>query len=261
MFTEEIISIATRLGRIDDLNEIEQDRANHDKHYISKTTLSPELDGSTDPQTLFGYNSLVFCQRLLFRSKSLIEGSIITINNHNILSSLVCVRAHYETTGKLAYFLKRLRSYYESNISFETMDKDLYRLFAGSKTFEIEKLPEPVQVMDMIDAVDHYLKKYVLPNDPEDNKFRSLYDDLSDYCHPNFHGICCGSEIDGSERAVIFHETGKMRDVYFPMFFLLNMSSRLFLHFYEETVNLLKQKEIMPVIRSRSHGQHLALAS
>jgi hypothetical protein len=248
MFTKEIISIATRLGLLDELKELEKDRANHDKHFIAKTTLSPELDGATDHKILFGYNGLVFSQQLLFRSKSLIEGSIVTLNHHNILSLLVCVRAHYETTGKMAYFLKRLSSYYKGNISFATIDKDLFRLFAGAKTFELEEVPEPVQVMDLIDSVDHYIKKYILPHDAEDNKFRSLYGDLSDYCHPNFQGICCASEVDGRERAVIFHETGTMRDIYFPKIFLLSMSSRLFLQFYEESVNLLMQKEIMPVI-------------
>jgi hypothetical protein len=248
MFTEEIISIVTRLGLLNNLKELEVDLVNHENHFISKTTLSPELVGATNPKILFGYNGLHLCQLLLFRSKSLIEGSIVTLNHHNILSSLTCIRAHFETTGKMALLLKRLKSYYEGNIDFETIDKDLSRLFLGSRTFELEEVPDPVQVMDLIDSVDHYIKKYLLPHDAEDRKFRSLYDDLSDYCHPNFHGLCCGSEIDNIEKAVVFHTTGTMQDIYFPIFFDLNMSSRLFLHFYEESANLLKQKETMPVI-------------
>ncbi len=247
-FTEEIVSLATRLGRLDDLKELEADVVKHDEYFIAKTTLSEELDGVTDPKILFGYNVLHFSQLLLFRSRSLIEGSIISINSHNILSSLACSRAHYETTGKASFFLKRLKSYYDGNIDFTTIDKDLHRLFFGSKTFDLEEVPEPVQVMNLIDSVDDYIDRFLLPNDEEKKKFRSLYDDLSDYCHPNFHGICCGSEIDGAERAVIFHQVGSMSDIEFPMFFLLNMSSRLFLHFYEEITTLLKQKETMPII-------------
>lgn len=247
-FTDEIVSVAARLGRLDDLKDLEADVATHDKYFIAKTTLSEELDGVTDPKILFGNNGLHFTQQLLFRSRSLVEGSITNINNHNILSSLACTRAHYETTGKASFFLKRLRSYYEGNIDFATMDKDLHRLFFGAKTFQIEVVPDPIQVMNLIDSVDDYMEKHLLPNDLEKKKFRSLYDALSDFCHPNFYGITCGSEINGSERAVIFREIGSMSDINFPMFFLLNMSSRLFLHFYEEIINLLKQRETMPVI-------------
>ena len=251
-FTEEVVSIATRLGRISDLKELEADVAKHDEYFIAKTTLSEELDGITDPKILFGYNGLHFSQLLLFRSRSLIEGSITNINCHNILSSLACARSHYETTGKASFFLKRLKSYYSGNIDFTTIDKDLHRLFLGSKTFQLEEVPEPVQVMNLIDSVDDYIDKHLLPNDSEKKKFRSLYDDLSDFCHPNFHGICCGSKINGTERAIIFQEVGSISDIELPMFFLLNMSSRLFLHFYEEITNLLKQRETMPIIHLRS---------
>lgn len=253
MFTEEINSIAAQLGLQHFLNEIEADLQSHDKHFIPKTTLSPELEGITDPKILFGNNGILFIQLLLFRSKLLIEGSIITLNQFNITSSLVCIRAHYETTGKMAYYFKRLKSYYDGYIDSKTIVKDFTKLFTGSSSFELEEVPEPVQVMCLIDSVDHYLKKYHLPDDPEDNKFRSLYNDLSDYCHPNFHSFGLGSEFDSKERANIFHFTGTMSGSHFQQTLsFLGMSSRLFIHIYDETANLLKKNEIMPIIHNRS---------
>ncbi len=43
MFTDEVVSIATRLGRVDDLKEIEAEILTHDKYFIAKTTfLQPQ---------------------------------------------------------------------------------------------------------------------------------------------------------------------------------------------------------------------------
>ena len=110
MFSENVVEIAKRLGKLDRLKEIEAFLADHERFYKYKTSLSKDLEGCTDPKKLFGFNAIRFIQLLLHRSKTLIEGSIHGLNNNSALSSILSVRAHFETTGSMAYLMKKLSS-------------------------------------------------------------------------------------------------------------------------------------------------------
>lgn len=251
MFSENVVEIAERLGKLERLNEIETFLGEHEQFYIYKTSLSKELVDCTNVKKLFGYNAIRFIQLLLYRSKTLIEGSIHALNNNSALSSILSVRAHFETTGSVSYLMKRLSSYYQGNINFEKLDEDLLRLALGSTTINNPEVPKPIQVLNLIDATDEYLKKKLFKGKaPHDKMFRELYEDLCDFCHPNFQGITSGSDIIDSERAVIFHETNRISDTDFTPFFHLSMSAVLFIHFYKEVLNLLKEKEIMPIFHN-----------
>lgn len=255
MFSDEIVSIATQQQLLSCLNNIEEHLVNHDKHFISKITLSSRLDSSSsvDPKILFGQNGIWLCQALLYRSKSLIEGSIICLNQHNILSAVMCIRSHYETTGKIAYILKRLNSYYNGNIDFETIFDNITKSFVVATPVKHDDVPvTPVQVMCLIDSVDHIIiksgKNNRPPNDTGDKLFRSMYDNLCNYCHPNLNSNALGYSLEGEN--LIFYKTDPMNNTpHFKVIFnCLNISSMCFLMIYEDTVNLLKRKETMPII-------------
>ncbi len=251
MFSESIKSTVERIGRGESATEIVQDLKNHDDFYISKTTLSSDLVGCTDPKILFGYNALKFIQLLLYRSKSLIEGSIVSLNNKSILTCLLAVRAHFETTGSIGFLLKRLKSYYEGNIDFSRADDDLLRLSLGAAAIEIPDVdvPKPVNVLNMIDTADDLMNKSVFGGKPPDKKmFRTFYEDLCDFCHPNVQGTTIGADIIHEEKAIVYHKADYINDRDLIFFFHISMSSRLFLHFYSTTRNLLEEKEIMPII-------------
>ncbi len=249
MFSESIKNTVKRIGREKTATEIVQDLENHDDFYISKTTLSSELVECTDPKILFGYNALKFIQLLLYRSKALIEGSIVSLNNKSILTCLLAVRAHFETTGSIGFLLKRLKSYYEGNIDFSRIDDDLLRLALGATTIEIPDVPKPINVLNMIDTVDDLMNKCVYGGKPPDKKmFRTFYEDLCDFCHPNFQGTTSGADIIHDEKAVVYHKTDYIDDRDLIFFFHISMSSRLFLYFYATTRTLLEEKEKMPII-------------
>ena len=249
MFCAEIIELAKKIHRDEDLKTISEDYQAHNSRYISKTSLSPKLVDQTDPKTLYGYNALKFIQCLLYRSKSLIEGSTILLNHKKVLPSLICVRAHFETTGSLAYLLKRLTTYYNGNIPFEKLDEDLLRLSLGATTIENKECPDPINAMNLIDAADHIINKCITKDKSEPQRmFRDLYDVLSDYCHPNFHGVYGASDILHQEKAIIYHKTDAINDSDLSSFFKLGMSTRLFIHFYDEVYGLLNKNEIMPLI-------------
>jgi hypothetical protein len=248
MFSDNVVEIAKRLGKLDQLKEIEVFHGEHEQFYIYKTSLSKELGACEEGKKLFGYNAIRFIQLLLYRSKSLREGSIHALNNNSALSSILSVRAHFETTGSIAYLMKSLSSYYHGNIDFEKLDEDLFRLSLGSTTINNPKVPKPIQVLNLIDATDEFLKKDLLKDKaPHDKIFREFYEDLCDFCHPNFQGTTSGADIIDEERAVIFHNTNRISDIDFTLFFHLSMSALLFIHFYKEVLTVLKEKEMMPI--------------
>lgn len=252
MLSKELIKLSQELGKVDKLYEIVNSLKKYDDFYIYKTSLSKTLDGCTDPVELFGYNAIRYIQLLLYRSRSLIEGSIHSLNSKCALSAVLAVRAHYETTGSVIFLLKRLLSYYKKNIDFERLDKDLKSLALGSTTIEIDGVPMPIQVMNTIDATDEYLKKVVYKSKPPAEKmFRESYDDLCEFCHPNYHGITSGSEIIHSEKSIIYQKTGIVTKAEFTFFFHLMMSIMLFLHGYEEVFKLLQKNETMPLFHKK----------
>ena len=247
MFSKKVREIAERLGRSDRLKEIEHFIDEHKQFYIYKTSLSEKLIGSKDRKILFGYNAIRFIQLLLHRSKTLMLGSVNSLNNNNVLSSILSVRAHYETTGSIVFFRKRLSSYYSGTIDFTRIDEDLFRLSLGATTINIPEVPKPIQVLNLIDSTDDYLKKNILKDKmPDDKMFRSLYEDLCDFCHPNYQGIFSGHKIIGNGD-VIFYNSDHIGESEFNFFFHLSMSAQLFLYFYEEVFSLLKEREIMPI--------------
>jgi hypothetical protein len=248
MLSEELQKFSVSLGKNDQIDEIIDSLKKHDNFYIYKTSISKELDGCTDSKKLFGYNALRYIQLLLYRSKTLIEGSVHSLNNNCALSSVLSVRAHYETTGSVIFLLTRLLSYYAGNIDFERANCDLMRLSLGSTTIDRPEVPKPINVMNLIDATDDFLKKN-LPERiiPPDKMFRELYDDLCEFCHPNFHGITSGSEIIHEERAIVYRKTGSITKIEFTFFFHLAMSIILFLYGYEEVLRLINKNEILPI--------------
>ena len=254
IFTEEIIQIAARLNLKDSLTELLDILHKHKVRYACKTSLSPQLENATDPKVFFGCNCLRYILLLLFRSKSLIEGAIVCLNNKKMLPSLVCVRSHLETTSGIAFLLRRLNSYYAKGIEFPKVEEDLFRLSVGATKIEKKEVPKPINVMDMIDAVDYLLNKMAAgTGTTEKAMFRDLYEWLSDFCHPNFQGTYGGAEIDHKNESLIFYDTDVIHERDFSHFFSLNLSAILFLDFFDKTLALLEEKEIMPIIHKTAN--------
>ena len=59
MFSDNVVEVAKRLGKLDDLKRIETLHGDHEQFYIYKTSLSEELVDCTEPKKLFGYNGVI----------------------------------------------------------------------------------------------------------------------------------------------------------------------------------------------------------
>lgn len=249
MIADNLENYAKSENKADALYEVIDALKKHEEFFIAKTSIPKEIYGTSDQKKLFGCNATRYIQLLLYRSKTLIEGSIFALNSNCALSSLLSVRAHFETTGCLIFLLRRLTSYYEGNIDFERLNNDLKCLALGATTIKLPEVPSPIQVMNLIDFTDDYLRKVLLKGkDVPKKMFRELYEDLCEFCHPNFHGITSGSEIDHEDWSISYKQTGEISKIEFTFFFHLRTSIVLFLHGYEEALNLIKKNETLPTI-------------
>ncbi|GIO33675.1 hypothetical protein J2TS6_48160 [Paenibacillus albilobatus] len=240
--TEKAIAYFIENNEADCIEKIKDFENFHQKYFIAKHKPQPEK-----PESLLGQNGLHFIQMCLYRSYLLFDGYIDSINNNNELSGAVCIRAHFETTAATAYFSKKLRSYYDGKIDFEELDAFLERLLLGIKTKgELERAPDPVNVLTMIKSVDDQINEI---NNTGISGFMNTYDLLSEFCHPNSFGLQIAGDINkvGVVRYKPFEKPFNI-NLYFTKNFL--MSSSAFMLFYLRVRNLLEAKEDLPIIIS-----------
>jgi hypothetical protein len=239
MFSESVINKFKEMGKEDDLEQIEAALKEHEAKYIQKIKPLP-----SKPNRMLGQNGLHYIQLSLFRSKVLLEGVVTSVNSGNGLMAMLATRAHFETTGGLSFFFKKLRNFYDSVITYEELDGALFRLIMGSRDKELERVPDPINVMTMIDSIDQYFKPLLPEKIP---MFRETYDFLSEFCHPNFLGITRGSQIN-KIAIVRFNQSLELsdEDLVFSSYLLMSISA--FFKFYDICFSLLNENEELPII-------------
>lgn len=233
MFNKRVVKAFKKFNKEDILLKIENYLDEHKKRFISELKPFP-----IKPKRLIGQNGLFFLQNILFRSKALINGWVNLIDSQNVLCVALITRAHYETTGLLALYLKKLKSLYNGNISINDFEESYLKLSLGIKMeTSLDNPPEPYSVMKLIDAVDEILKN---------KNFRESYDFLSEFCHPNHHGIMMGSNIL-SGPLVKFTDKYEISQKDFCILGYLYLSVILFITLYDEAKDLLEKNEELPV--------------
>ncbi|TYS66353.1 hypothetical protein FZD47_02380 [Bacillus infantis] len=218
------------------LNEL---RHFHQEKYIKKLTIH-----GPRPKTLIGQNSIVFIQTNLFRAQKLAYGYIDSLNKQNPLLGTLSARAHFETTGALALFLKRYLQYHRGKIDLELLDNTLKTLYLGVKDKAvIPEAPDPFNVMKLIDAVDDVLRtEYNF----KEQIFRTYYNDLSETSHPNSFGYFLGHNFKDKGRTVLF--TGEteplgIREYNIDAFYA---GAEMYIQIYNRTRELIEQNEDLP---------------
>ena len=196
----------------------------------------------------FARNSLMFLVGTLQRSYSLFKGAINSLNNSDVISSYLASRAHMESTGSIAYFLIKLRKYYEKDISMEEIEYCLMQLYLGKKYYaENEDNPleiQPINVLTLIDAVDKVFFKSTT-NKGHRRIFRDTYEWISEFCHPNHFGQILGVKKDGRKAIFDYHHFPGIHEVQ-HFYFSLNSSCHLMIPMYDECLSLIEQHERLP---------------
>jgi hypothetical protein len=97
------------------------------------------------------------------------------------------VRAHFETTGAVAYFLRELTKFKNNEYDNQQLYHSVRAMTLGmreiSKAFPApERVPRIPSVLTYIDEVDKFIKRNSSTKMP---LFRTDYEFLSEFCHPN----------------------------------------------------------------------------
>lgn len=217
--------------------EVEQKLKKHMEYHIDEIKTSKY---ETSQRKLLGQNGLIYIQRLLMRSRYLLEGIIQEVNSKRVLTSYVLLRAHFETTGALAYFFDRLNSFYNGNIDFERLDEILFSLSLGSRDKKFKKknnfIPDAENVLNMIDRVDKIF------DFNENKKYREAYEHLCEFAHPNFLGTIIGTETNRGK--VKFSKKPKINENEIgEIISLLSITLTSFFYIYDKTFSLLNENE------------------
>ena len=70
------------------------------------------------------------------------------------------MRALFETTGAIAFAHKKYIQFKEQVLTEEEFDSNLLKLYLGTKDkINLPESPDPFNVMKLIDAADHFLKR------------------------------------------------------------------------------------------------------
>jgi len=193
-----------------------------------------------------GRNGMIFLLCSLQRSKILYNGLVQCLNNPAVTLAYLALRAHMETTGSLAYYLKKLRQYYKGEFSFEKMDEILSKLVLGRREYpnNYTKIKfQPFNVLKLVDAVDNVFSK--MAKSPGQKKFRETYEWLSEFCHPNCFGQTIG--VESSLSKAIFEEEPEFREHNVGQInSYMIVSCSLFFDFYDKCFSIIEKNEEMP---------------
>jgi len=224
-------------------DELEKYGAYYDERYCRRL-VSQEMR----PQRLLGHNGMNFLLNSLQRSRCLFTGFVNSINQTHKVISYLAVRAHFETTGSTAYFLQYLERFYNKEISYEEVDKILFKLALGGKVFpDKDTIPErvdPVNVLTQIDAADKYYKK----DGGEHKIFRECYDFLSEFCHPNLLGLTIASHFESSGTIAYSNNPKFTKADFGTLSSYMKISCEYFFYLHGSCFELLKNNEETPTL-------------
>jgi hypothetical protein len=225
-------------------NELEEYMPSYQSRFYGR--LVPK---SNKPDRLLGYNGINFLLNSLQRSRCIFIGFIDCINRTHRGLAYLAARAHFETTGLVAYFLRYIQKFYQGEIKYEDIDDLLLKLSVGGRTFPEKNThperPEAVNVLTLIDGAD----KVFIEMGGDKNIFRSCYDYLSEFCHPNWAGLTIGSDIvdEGDMHTVVYYATPEFKEEDFVI--LINymlISCSFFFNVYDKCFALIKDNEELP---------------
>lgn len=175
------------------------------------------------------YKILLARETLLYRAVDLGEASCMCFKENNIVSGACLSRALQETIAVLFYVNRKSKK--------AIIDKDLNHLdeytmkvLLGSK--DDKSMPDPVNILTMIDHVDKEIPK-----------FRTIYNKLSEIAHPNWHGtLGIYSHPENEKRIMTLGANTRLEDITRGKgVSALNAGLEVLIFVYDEFANFLPQ--------------------
>ena len=130
----------------------------------------------------------------------------------------------------MGHIYKRVVSLLDGNIKLDVFRNNLFAQMMGSR--EIDKAPQPINVMTMIEGADKIVNKHVFDGERK-NLISSEYNFLCEFAHPNFHSYNLAMRIDHEKNILAFRHDETPRDEEFNLIGHLDLSNRLFLGLFD----------------------------
>lgn len=214
---------------------------------LNSKVLSFQLLRGDSEKELIGQNTLWVICRALNYSLYINSGILELYRTQNIFASIFLIRANYEVTGMLANIHNNIFRYYAQEITLEEYESILKRYHGGSNMINCQdrEVPKPINTLNGIDSVDKWMTKELTE---KNDLFRDNYNYLSEFCHPNFHGL---SSVSSFKNGFISKKsTEEIALAHTCEFYLyLEISNILFLEFYEKIIKLLKDNEELHILK------------
>jgi hypothetical protein len=141
--------------------------------------LRRSLVSRTDPASIsfiskIPHKALDIRGALLYRTTDLAEAACMLFEKENLISAACVTRAFQETLAALFYSNRKVRKTIE-NHDVQHLDEVLMKTLVGARNNA--ELPDSINILTMINSVNKEI-----PN------FRAVYDNLSEFSHPNWAG-------------------------------------------------------------------------
>ena len=163
---------------MDNLKDIEETVARHKASLCSKVEAASVSTISKTP-----FNVLVYRECLFYRHTQLCETSLQLVKQGTATPAVVLARAAIECTGMIYWAHKKLLSY-RNSVLLSDIDKFFLKALMGSKAEELmgSKTEDNLRgAHNVMTGLDHVDVKY--------NGLRKLYDQMSEFAHPNYAGV------------------------------------------------------------------------
>ena len=145
---------------------------------------------AVSPLSKLPFKALSYRETLIWRMAELSRDAYEQFCRDRLASAILLTRASVETCAAL-WFLKRKITAAVKAGAIGDIDSYLVRLAVGSR---VEPGPQPINVLNFVDAVDKDLEG-----------FRHQYDILSEFAHPNWAGTTgLYSQINQGDHTVAF---------------------------------------------------------
>ena len=141
---------------------------------IRENLVSSVKKSSFPSNTMIPFNTVCLRESLLHRISDLGYTAFNLFYEQNVLSGIIITRSILETVSILYLLTEKIEKTIESE-DLELFDKYLVRLTEGSKNKSSD-----FEAINVLSGIDSWAKK--------EKKIRKMYDDLSEFAHPNWWG-------------------------------------------------------------------------
>lgn len=200
-----------------------------------ESSLPTYLDGKTLSKTSkLPYKLASINYSYSYRFLVIAKTALQLFKNEEYLSSAILIRSSMETSSMLFYLLNKIEDFL-NELNCEQIDSFMMKVLVGGK------LKSDVYVIDnCLKAIDKVTKKKF-------DKFREMYDQLSEFAHPNWAGSAGYFSKIESEGIKEFNISKKMESPFFILF-PFSVSTALLVDSFENIQkimpNFIKQCEV-----------------